>query len=99
MANTLPSTEQRASAQAQVADLSSQIVGFESKIQAEKKKSDRIVKQLSGQLVASGKSKEASIAQDLARMAKTLENTTDPSKREQLEERKPFWRRSRAASG
>ena len=80
-------TEQRASAQAQVADLSSQIVGFESKIQAEKKKSDRIVKQLSGQLVASGKSKEASIAQDLARMAKTLENTTDPSKREQLEER------------
>ena len=80
-------TEQRAAAQAQVADLNSQIVGFESKIQAEKKKSDRIVQQLSGQLVASGKSKEASIAQDLARMAKTLENTTDPSKREQLEER------------
>ena len=45
------------------------------------------MQQLSGQLVASGKSKEASIAQDLARMAKTLENTTDPSKREQLEER------------
>ena len=80
-------TEQRAAAQAQVADLNSQIVGFESKIQAEKKKSDRIVQQLSGQLVASGKSKEASIAQDLARMAKTLENTTDPSKREQLQER------------
>ena len=80
-------TEQRKMAQSQVADLNSQIVGFESKIAAEKKKSDRIVQQLSGQLVASGKTKEATIAQDLARMAKTLENTTDPSKREQIQER------------
>ena len=80
-------TEQRKMAQSQVADLNSQIVGFESKIAAEKKKSDRIVQQLSGQLVASGKTKEATIAQDLARMAKTLENTTDPNKREQIQER------------
>lgn len=80
-------TQQRNLAQSQVADLNSQIVGFESKIAAEKKKSDRIVQQLSGQLVASGKTKEATIAQDLARMAKTLENTSDPSKREQIQER------------
>ena len=79
-------TVQRDRAEQRAGDAASQVNDVQLKLESEKRKSQRVVEQLSTQLVGSGKAKEAQFAKDLVALQRALEETRDPGRREELVE-------------